>query len=92
MEMPNLNDQHIEFVNNDTNFFRGEPNRKIKQPKEGEEEAPEEPPAEAEEEEGEEKKELDSNKSDDEEVKVPPKELTEVDRLSYVVFAIENDC
>ena len=46
----------------------------------------------AEEEEGEDKKELDSNKSDDEEVKVPPKELTEVDRLSYVVFAIENDC
>ena len=59
---------------------------------EGEEGAAEEQPP-AEEEEGEEgKKELDSDKSDEEEIKVPPKELTESDRLSYVVFAIENDC
>lgn len=25
-------------------------------------------------------------------MKVPPKELTESDRLAYVVYAIENDC
>jgi len=65
----------------------------LKQPAEGEEE-----PAAAEEEpegdEGEEgaKKELDSNESEAEEIKVPPKELTEIDRLNYVVYAIENDC
>lgn len=65
----------------------------MKQPAEGEEE-----PAAAEEEqndeEGEEgaKKELDSNESEAEEIKVPPKELTEIDRLNYVVYAIENDC
>ena len=28
----------------------------------------------------------------EEDVKVPPKELTEIDRLKYVVLAIENDC
>jgi radial spoke head protein 9 len=30
--------------------------------------------------------------SEQEEIKVPPKELTELDRLKYVVLAIENDC
>ena len=40
MEMPNLNDQHIEYIDRDNGFFRGEPNRKLKQPAEGEEEAP----------------------------------------------------
>ena len=92
MEMPNLNDQHVDFINRDNGFFRGEPNRKLKQPVEGEE-APEEPaPEEGEEGEEGEKKELDSNESEAEEIKVPPKELTEIDRLNYIVFAIENDC
>jgi hypothetical protein len=92
MEMPNLNDQHVDFINRDNGFFRGEPNRKLKQPVEGEE-APEEPaPEEGEEGEEGEKKELDSNESEVEEIKVPPKELTEIDRLNYIVFAIENDC
>jgi len=92
MEMPNLNDQHIEYIDRDNGFFRGEPNRKLKQPAEGEEDAPAEPEEAGEDEEDGAKKELDSNESEAEEIKVPPKELTEVDRLNYVVYAIENDC
>lgn len=90
--MPNLNDQHIQFIDRDNGFFRGEPNRKLKQPAEGEEENQEAPEEPAEEEEEGAKKELDSNESEPEEIKVPPKELTELDRLNYVVYAIENDC
>lgn len=30
--------------------------------------------------------------SEPEEIKVPPKELTEIDRVNYVVHAIETDC
>jgi hypothetical protein len=92
MEMPNLNDQHIEYIDRDNGFFRGEPNRKLKQPAEGEEEAPAEPEEQEGEDEDGAKKELDSNESEAEEIKVPPKELTEIDRLNYVVYAIENDC
>jgi len=35
---------------------------------------------------------LDSNVSDKPDVDVPKRELIEVDRLIYVVLAIENDC
>jgi len=68
---------------------------------EGEEPPAEEPPAE----EGEESKKVEqlSDLSEEEEIKVPPKDLTgivfsssdiiiELDRLVYVVYAIENDC
>jgi hypothetical protein len=92
MEMPNLNDQHIEYIDRDNGFFKGEPNRKLKQPAEGEEEPPAEPEEAGEDDEEGAKKELDSNESEAEEIKVPPKELTEIDRLNYVVYAIENDC
>ena len=92
MEMPNLNDQHIEYIDRDNGFFKGEPNRKLKQPAEGEEEPPAEPEEANEDDEEGAKKELDSNESEAEEIKVPPKELTEIDRLNYVVYAIENDC
>ena len=34
----------------------------------------------------------DSEVSEPEEIKVPTRELTEIDRLRYVVCAIENDC
>jgi DNA gyrase subunit B len=37
-------------------------------------------------------KPVDSDQSEPEEIKVPPKELVELDRLNYVVLAIENDC
>ena len=90
-EMPGLNDQHKEFVDRDTGFFQGLPDRKLIV-KEGEEEEPaEEPAAEESGEEGEKKAE-DSEISEPEEVKVPPKELTEIDRVNYVVHAIETDC
>ena len=36
-EMPDLNDQHKEFIDRETSFFIGEPYRKLKQPVEGEE-------------------------------------------------------
>ena len=90
-EMPDLNDQHKEFIDRDKSYFTGEPSRKLKQPTEGEEEPAEAPPEENEDEDGE-KKELDSDVSEQEEVRVPPKELVELDRLKYVVLAVENDC
>lgn len=88
-EMPDLNDQHKEFIDRDDSFFTGEPKRKLIQKAEGEEQQ-EEAKNEEEEEEG--KNAEDSELSEQEEVSVPPKELTELDRLKYVVYAIENDC
>jgi hypothetical protein len=90
--MPDLNDQHKDFIDRDKTYFMGEPSRKLKQPAEGEEGEAEPPAEEPNEEEDGEKKELNSDVSEQEEVKVPPKELTEIDRLKYVVLAIENDC
>jgi len=72
----------------------GDPTRKLKQPVEGEE-GEGEANAEAVEEEAEEEvdgKSLKSDVSDKAEVEIPPKELIELDRLKYVVLAIENDC
>ena len=65
--------------------------------KEGEgegDEPAEEPPVEEEEgEDGEgEKKAKDSDESEEEEIKVPKRNLTELNRLAVVVHAIENDC
>ena len=88
--MPGLNDQHKEFVDRDTSFFQGVPEKKLIA-KEGEEENLE-PPEEPEEGEEGDKKEEESDVSEPEEVKVPPKELTEIDRVNYVVQAIETDC
>lgn len=90
-QMPELNDQHAEFVNRAGDYFMGEPNRNLKPKAEGED--PEQPPAE-EPEEGAEGAEADnaSNVSQEEELKADVKELHEIDRLNYVVHAIENDC
>jgi len=53
----------------------------------------EEPPKEEEEaEEGAGDKAKDSDASEDEEVKIPKRNQTEIDRLTSVVLAIENDC
>lgn len=90
-EMPGLNDQHKEFVDRDTSFFLGVPDRKLIV-KEGEEAENEAPVEEAEEAGSEGAKEDGSDISEPEEVKVPPKELTEIDRVNYVVNAIETDC
>ena len=92
MELPDLNDQHTEFINRDKSFFTGEPNRKLKQPAEGEEEDKEPEANEDEDEDAENQKEANSDLSEQEEIKVPPKELTEIDRVRFVVCAIENDC
>lgn len=93
LELPDLNDQHTEFINRDKGFFTGEPNRNLKQPAEGEEEAAQEEPAEDDDdEEGAAAKEMNSDLSEQEEIKVPSKDLTEIDRVRFVVSAIENDC
>lgn len=52
----------------------------------------EEPAAANEDEEEEEGKAANSDQSEQEEVTVPEKELQEIDRIHYVVLAIENDC
>jgi hypothetical protein len=91
-EMPDLNDQHKDYIDRDKSYLTGEPMRKLKQPAEGEEAEAEAPAEEPADEEDGEKKELDSDVSEPEEVRVPPKELIELDRLKYIVLAIENDC
>ena len=91
-EMPGLNDQHKEFIDRDTSFFQGVPERKLIQ-KEGDEgDGDQQPPEDPEEDEEGAKKEEESDVSEPEEIKVPPKELTEIDRVNYVVHAIETDC
>ena len=98
-EMPGLglptNEQDC-FIDACTSYFMGEPNKLLNQ-KEGEGEGDdpvEEPPVEDEEgEDGEgEKKAKDSDESEEEEIKVPKRNLTELNRLAVVVHAIENDC
>lgn len=98
-EMPGLGLPTAEqdsFIDACTSYFLGEPNKLLNQ-KEGEgegDEPAEEPPVEEEEnEEGEgEKKAKDSDESEEEEIKVPKRNLTELNRLAVVVHAIENDC
>lgn len=92
LELPDLNEAHAEFINRDKSFFTGEPNRKLLQPAEGEEGEQEEEPAPEEDEEGQEGKEPDSDGTEPEEIKVPVRDLVEIDRVSYIVHAIENDC
>lgn len=92
-EMPDLNDQHKELVNRDTSYFTGDPGKKLNVVGEGEENPEgaggEEEPKEGEGGEGE---ESEDNRSEEPEIQVPPKDLTELDRLKYVTLAIENDC
>ena len=90
--MPELNDQHKDYIDRDKSYLTGEPTRKLKQPVEGEDGEAEPAADDAGDDEEGAKKELDSDVSEAEEVKVPPKDLVELDRLKYVVLAIENDC
>lgn len=96
-EMPSLGLPEVEqdkAIDYNNSLFLGMPG-KILSAKGGEdgEEAAEEPPKEEEEaDEGGEKKAKDSDASEDEEIKIPKRNLTELDRLTTVVFAIENDC
>lgn len=100
-ELPELNDQHKAAVNNAAAYFEGNPKKKlVTVKKEGEEggEGGEGAKAEDAGAEGGEgaaaakKHENISDISEDEEIKIPPKDLTELDRLTYVIYAIENDC
>ena len=94
-EMPTLNDQHKDVINSETSLYMGEPLRKVGQVGEGEDgEAEKEEVAQDEDEEGEDgqPKKLDSDASEEEEIKIPKRPLTELDRLTYTVYAIENDC
>lgn len=59
--MPDLNDQHRDFIDREFQYFLGEPARNLKQKAEGEEAEAEPPANDNEEEEGVEKKELDSD-------------------------------
>jgi len=89
-EMPGLNDQHRDFIDRDSSFLMGVPDRKLIQKGDGEEEEAKDP--EPEDDEGSQKADPNSDESEAEEIKVPPKELTEIDRVNYVVNAIETDC
>lgn len=102
--MPSLNSQHDEKINSDASFFTGEPGRMIFQVKPAENGEEAEPKGD-EEEQDEAKKQAvaqNSDESEEEEIKVPPRDLTgkltfskifaELDRLTSVVYAIENDC
>ena len=91
-ETPDLNVAHKEFIDNDSLFFLGEPNKKLKQPAEGEEENAEPEPVEEEVADGDGAKSEKSDASDKPEVVAPTKDLVELDRVKYVVLAVENDC
>lgn len=97
-EMPGLGLPTVEqdrFIDAAASYFLGEPN-KLLNAKEGDAEEPaEEAPKDEEEGEGEDgaaKKAKDSDESEEEEIKVPKRNLTELNRLAVVVHAIENDC
>jgi radial spoke head protein 9 len=98
-ELPELNDQHKAAVNNANAYFEGNPKKKLVSVKKGEgEEGGEGGEPKAEEGAGEggegaaKAQENLSDLSEEEEIKIPPKDLTELDRLTFVVYAIENDC
>lgn len=91
-EMPETLEQHNEHVNKYNDFFTGDPAKILENLEapadEGEGEAKD---AGANEGEGDNAKEMESE-SEDDEVGIPPKNMTELDRLAFVVMAIENDC
>ena len=88
--MPDLNDQHPDLINCAKDFIIGEPNKNLSPKKEGDGEEEAAAP-EDEGEEGEEKA-VNSEESEPEEIKVESKDLIELDRVNYIVHAIENDC
>jgi len=87
-----LSEQHDGIVDLDEMPFEGNPDKVLDAAnKEGEEGAEAEAEAAPEDEEGE-GKEKDSDETEDEEISVPKRDLKEIDRLTFVVYAIENDC
>lgn len=85
-----LNDQHLAAFDSINSLFSGEPNKvyiKVEPDKvEGEEEA--KPALEA----PKEKDPLASTEEEDPNASFVPRNFTEVDRLQFTVYAIENDC
>lgn len=71
--------------------FEGNPDKVLdaanKENEDGEAEQP--PPEDGEDEE---EKAQDSDATEEEEIAVPKRDLKEIDRLTFVVYAIENDC
>lgn len=87
-----MSEQHDGIVDLDEMPFEGNPDKVLDAAiKEGEEGAEAEAEAAPEDEEGE-GKEKDSDETEDEEISVPKRDLKEIDRLTFVVYAIENDC
>ena len=89
-EMPELNEAHSEAVEKMNGMFSGEYDRilvSFEKKDEGAEEGKGEEGAE----DAKEKDELASESEEEGPLKVEPKNLTELDRLAYVVRAIEND-
>jgi len=92
-ELPETLEQHTEHINKYNSFFSGNAQdilENLEAPA-GEGDAEAAPEEDQNEGEGE-NKDLIDTESEDDEVKIPPKNLTELDRLSFVVMAIENDC
>lgn len=91
-ELPETLEQHTEYINKYNDFFTGDPAKILESLEaaggEGEDAAQEEP-AEGE---GEKVDDLQDTESEDDAQKVPPKNMTELDRLAFVVMAIESDC
>lgn len=86
-----MSEQHDNIVDLDEMPFEGNPDKVLDAAvKEGEEGAEAEP--EAVEDEDADAKEKDSDETEDEEIAVPKRDLKEIDRLTFVVYAIENDC
>lgn len=95
-EMPDMTEQHDDLIDSDSSYFQGTPAATLSGKKTGED-GEEEEEVKQEEEAGSENenaeaKAKDSNETSEEEVKVPTRPLTELDRLTTVVHAIENDC
>ena len=96
-EMPGLglpNPEQDKDIDARASYFKGDPYKPlVEKPDDGAEEEAEAAPVEEEEENEEaQQKKLDSDDSDDPEIKVPKRNLTEVNRLALIVNAIENDC
>jgi len=90
-ELPTLSEQHDGIVDLDEMPFEGNPDKVLDAAVKENEEGEAEPEA-AEAGEEDEEKQQDSDATEEEEISVPKRDLKEIDRLTFVVFAIENDC
>lgn len=92
-QFPAINDQHLETFDNIQGMFTGEPNHVIfavkKDDAPAEEAAEAQPPAT---EEPKEKDPLASTEEEDPNAKIELRAFTELDRLQWTIYAIENDC